>query len=142
MPASEYGSNYWCVMLKGTEDDRPGDSVHLHADSVAMDPAGTLTFMSLGRRTAGADPNKTEQKDNGQSKGGEEKGEGKEDHRRESTIYIAFAPGTWRVFYAAKLQDGSPASVEHWNASNGKPELASVPAHSGAEGFTREPTTA
>jgi hypothetical protein len=136
MPASEYGSNYWCVMLEGTNDGRPGDSVHLHADSVAIDPVGTLTFTSLGRRAAGADPKKTEQKDNGQSKGGEEKGEGKEGNRQNGTIYMAFAPGTWRVMYAAKLQDGSPASVEHWNASDGKPEQTFVPAHSGAEGFT------
>jgi hypothetical protein len=139
MSASEYGSNYWCVMLEGTEDGRPGDSVHLHADSVAIDPVGTLTFMSLGRRPAGADPEKSGQQDNkGQSKT-EEKNDGEQGKPAASTIYIAFASGTWRVFYAAKLQDGSPASVEHWNAANGKPDLASVPAHSGAEGFGQQP---
>jgi hypothetical protein len=140
MSASEYGSNYWCVLLEGTEDSRPGDSVHLHADSVAVDPVGTLTFMSLGRRPAGADPKKPEQKDNGQSKT-EEKTDGQPGKQGDGLIYIAFAPGTWRVFYAAKLQDGSPASVEHWNSVNGKAELASVPAHSGAEGFAQQPRT-
>ena len=140
MSASEYGSNYWCVMLAGNQDGRPGDSVHLHADSVAIDPAGTLTFMSLGRRPAGADPKKLEPQGNGQSKT-EEKNDGKPDKQREGTIYIAFAPGAWRVFYAAKLQDGSPASVEHWNGVNGKAELASVPAHSGAEGFAQPART-
>jgi hypothetical protein len=141
MSASEYGSNYWCVMLEGTDDGHPGDSVHLHADSVIIDPVGTLTFMSVGRRPAGTDPKKSEQQDHdGQSKT-EEKSDGKEGKQGEGMIYIAFAPGRWRVFYAAKLQDGSPASVEHWNAVNGKPELASVPAHSGAEGFAQQPRT-
>src|SRR5580700_8294609 len=135
MSASEHGSNYWCVLLEGTEDGRSGESVHLHADSVAVDPVGALAFMSLGRRPAGADPKKPERQDSGQSKA-EETSDGKQ-----ATIYIAFAPGTWRVFYAAKVQDGSPASVEHWNAMSGKPGLASLPAHSGAEGFMEEPRT-
>ena len=51
-------------------------------------------------------------------------------------IHMAFAAGTWRIFYAAKLQDGSPASVEHWNSANGKPDLPSVvPANSGATDY-------
>lgn len=118
----------------------PGDSVHLHADSVAIDPVGALAFMSLGRRPAGADPRKPERQDSGQSKA-EETSDGKPGTPQEGTVYIAFAPGTWRVFYAAKVQDGSPASVEHGNAMSGKPGLASLPAHSGAEGFMEGPRT-
>ena len=49
---------------------------------------------------------------------------------------MAFAPGTWRVFYAAKLRDGSPASVEHWNAANGNTEIeVLVPGNAGAAGY-------
>ncbi len=37
--------------------------------------------------------------------------------------YVAFAPGTWITVYAAKLQDGLPAAVEHWTSFDGKPQL-------------------
>jgi len=58
------------------------------------------------------------------------------DNKEGSMIYMAFGPGTWRVVYAAKLQDGSPAVVEHWNAANGSPELSAVvPSDSGAKGY-------
>jgi hypothetical protein len=140
MSASEYGSNYFCVMLEATEDGRPGDSVLLHADSIDIDASGTLKFASLGRRPVGADPRAQDKTKDGKSEeAGAEKGESKEGEKQgrpqDSMIFMAFAAGTWRVVYAAKLQDGTPASVEHWNASNGKPELAAVPARSGAEGF-------
>jgi hypothetical protein len=49
-------------------------------------------------------------------------------------IYIAFAPGSWKMVYAAKLQDGSPASVEHWNkgqAEGSQPRAANA----GARGY-------
>ena len=68
--------------------------------------------------------------------------EGAKNENKETNkmIYLAFAPGTWKVVYAAKLQDGSPASVEHWNAPGGNGELPKeVPPNSGAAGFpTRE----
>src|SRR5580704_5466851 len=56
MSASEYGSNYFCVMLEPVEENRPGDSVLLHADSIDIDASGTLKFTSLGRRPVGANP--------------------------------------------------------------------------------------
>ncbi len=152
MAAIEYGSNYFCVMLEATEEGRPGDTIHLHADSVSVDPSGTLQFRSLGRRAAGSDPKTPDKKDaKAQESGGEKAagGEGnegkakddKDGSAKEGSIFMAFAPGTWRVIYAAKLQDGAPASVEHWSAPNGKPEIASVPARSGAEEFV-QPLTA
>jgi hypothetical protein len=144
MSASEYGSNYFCVMLEATEEGQPGDSVLLHADSIDIDASGTLKFTSLGRRPVGADPRAQDKTKDGKSQdNGAEKTEskdgkdGKEGKQPDSMIFMAFAPGTWKVVYAAKLQDGAPASVEHWNASNGKPELAAVPARSGAEGFAQ-----
>ena len=36
MAAIEYGSYYWCVILNGKDANAPGESVHLHADSVAL----------------------------------------------------------------------------------------------------------
>lgn len=132
MAAIEYGSYYWCVILNGKDANTPGESVHLHADSVAVDPTGTLIFKSAGRRPAGTEPkqepDKGKKDDNNEEKGKSEKG-----NDESGMIYMAFAPGTWRVFYAAKLQDGSPASVEHWNAANGNPEIeVLVPADAGA----------
>jgi hypothetical protein len=141
MAAIEYGSYYWCVILNGKEPNVPGESVLLHADEMTMDPTGSLVFKSAGRRPAGAEPkqrddsngnkasNKDEKKDKESSK---DDGKSKEG----SMIYLAFASGSWRTVYAAKLQDGSPALVEHWNAANGNPGLASVvPANSGAVGY-------
>jgi len=148
MAAIEYGSNYYCVMLEPTEEGRAGDTIHLHADSAIIDGAGTLQFWSLGRRPAGSDPKTPGKKEatqdggssgeqnakaDGKSEGKETKGEKKPD----GSIFMAFAPGTWRVFYAAKLQDGAPASVEHWDAANEKPEIAAVPPRSGAESFVQ-----
>lgn len=143
MSASEYGSNYFCVMLEPAADNRPGDSVLLHADSIDIDASGTLKFASLGRRPVGTDPqaqDKTKEaksQDNGAEKAESKDGKNGKEGKQDGMIFMAFAPGTWRVVYAAKLQDGTPASVEHWNASNGKPELAAVPSPSGAEGFAQ-----
>jgi hypothetical protein len=143
MSASEYGSNYFCVMLEPVEENRPGDSVLLHADSIDIDASGTLKFTSLGRRPIGADPRTQDRTkearspDNGSEKVESKDGKDGKEGRQDGMIFMAFAPGTWRVVYAAKLQDGTPASVEHWNASNGKPELAAVPPRSGAEGFAQ-----
>ncbi len=51
-------------------------------------------------------------------------------------IYIAFAPGSWKMVYAAKLQDGSPASVEHWNKGQAaSAQLVAPPANAGATGY-------
>jgi len=138
MSASEYGSNYFCVLLEPSEENRPGDSVLLHADAIDIDASGTLKFTSLGRRAVGADPhaqNKTKEaksQDNGAEKA--ESKDGKEGKQQDGMIYMAFAPGTWKIVYAAKLQDGAPASVEHWNL-DGKSEAPSVvPPNSGAAG--------
>jgi hypothetical protein len=142
MAASEYGSNYFCVMLEPTEENRAGDSVLLHADTIEIDQAGTLKFTSIGRRPVGADPTRESDKKDGKSQDdGGDKGESSERKsgadKPSGTIFMAFAAGSWRVVYAAKLQDGAPASVEHWNAPSGKPELATVPSRSGAEGFAQ-----
>jgi hypothetical protein len=144
MAAIEYGSNYFCVMLEATQEGCAGDTVLLHADSIDIDAAGTLKFTSLGRRAPGADPKALDKNKGGQAQpnGGGEKAESQEGKATapkpaDGTIFMAFAPGTWRVVYAAKLQDGAPASVEHWNASSGKPEIAAVPPHSGAEEFVQ-----
>jgi len=49
MAAIEYGSYYCCVVLNGKGPNTPAESVHLHADNVAIDPTGTLLFKSAGR---------------------------------------------------------------------------------------------
>jgi hypothetical protein len=146
MSAIEYGSYYWCVVLNATEQNPAGESVHLHADEVAVDGAGCLVFKSAGRRPAGTDPKK--QKDNaaeqdGGTDAGEEKepkedkeGEGAKNEKKGAMIYVAFAPGTWKAFFAAKLQDGTPASIEHWNnATANRPGATIVPPNSGAAGY-------
>lgn len=132
MPAIEYGSYYWCVILNGKEPGSPTESIHLHADEIAVDPTGALTFKSAGRRTAGTDPSEAEQKDN-EKPGGEAKDVKAREHG--SMIYFTLAPGTWKIAYAAKLQDGSPASVEHWNAPGGSPGGPVLPPNSGAAGY-------
>lgn len=147
MAAIEYGSYYWCVVLNGTEQDAAGDSIHLHADEVAIDGAGCLVFKSAGRRPAGAEPKqqgdgKSDEKDssdNGDeekdSKEGQEGGQGKGE-KKGNMIYVAFGPGTWKVFLAAKLQDGTPASIEHWNNSGtNRFNTSVVPPNSGAAGY-------
>jgi hypothetical protein len=147
MAAIEYGSFYWCVILNGREPNLPGESVFLHADELAMDPTGALIFKSAGRRPAGAEPkqndkngdkdsDKDAKRDKNDEKDAKDGGDGKEG----TMIYMAFAPGSWRIVYAAKLQDGAPAIVEHWNAANGNSGLSSVvSANSGAVGYpTRE----
>jgi hypothetical protein len=140
MSAVEYGSNYWCVILNGANGRASGDTIFLHADSVDIDATGTLTFHSVGRRPAGVEPEEKNKKDstasgNGEKGGSEgEKGEASGKGAGQSgMIYVAFAPGTWKMMYAAKLQDGSPASVEHWNAADGN--LPPVPADAGVPGF-------
>lgn len=142
MAAIEYGSYYWCVILNDADNGAPGESVHLHADDLAVETNGGLTFRSAGRRPAGAEPkqagDKQEEKNSieDSSEGKKDEKDGKNDKSNDNMIYIAFAPGTWKVVYAAKLQDGSPASVEHWNAMRGNGELPTeVPANSGAAGF-------
>jgi hypothetical protein len=145
MSAIEYGSYYWCVILKGSETGAPGESVHLHADDLAIESNGGLTFRSAGRRPAGAEPKQKDDKQDKQEENPSTEGpkdekhdEGAKNDNKETNnmIYLAFAPGTWKVVYAAKLQDGSPASVEHWNAPGGNGELPKeVPPNSGAAGF-------
>ena len=53
MSAIEYGSYYWCVLLNGKDNDKLGDSIHLHADDMAVDGSGNLIFKSAGRRPGG-----------------------------------------------------------------------------------------
>ena len=146
MAAIEYDSYYWCVVLNGKDANTLGESVHLHPDNVAVDSTGTLLFKSAGRRPAGTEPEQQSDKDKKNDKKAYEKGE--EDNKKgekgksetgnseSGMTYMAFAPGTWRIFYAAKLHDGSPASVEHWNAANGNPEIeVLVPGNAGAAGY-------
>ena len=146
MSAIEYGSYYWCVVLNGTGQNSPGESVHLHADEVAIDGAGCLVFKSAGRRPAGAEPKQQKEDDNEKdsntdsndekdSNEGKEADDGKSE-KKGNMIYVAFAPGTWRVFFAAKLQDGTPASIEHWSGGTANRVTPSiVPPNSGAAGY-------
>jgi hypothetical protein len=136
MAAIEYGSYYWCVILNGKEADMPAESVHLHADEMTVDAVGSLLFKSTGRRPAGAEPKQQDQKDGDKSSGDNKDQEKDQNEKKVGIVYMAFAPGSWKVVYAAKLQDGSPASVEHWNVAGGNPGLAAVvPANSGAAGY-------
>lgn len=165
MSAIEYGSTYWGVILQGLDPNTPGETVHLHADAIKIDPTGALTFTSVGRRPAGTWPaglpapaNAAGSKSNGaevapsngqaaSGPAGQESEQGashqaaSNDGKKQradappETIYVAFAPGTWKTVYAAKLQDGAPAAIEHWSTLDGKqamPELA--PVNSGAFG--------
>lgn len=140
MSAIEYGSYYWCVILPGREPKLPGDLVHLHADEIAVDQSGTLIFTSAGRRPAGAEPKQQDQNEGDDSdqknkeKKKDEKGDDKE--KKGNMIYVAFAPGAWKMVYAAKLADGSPASVEHWNSAEGAAAFPpAVPPNAGATGL-------
>ena len=117
MAAIEYGSYYWCVVLKETAAGAPAETIHLHADRLAVDSTGALTFMSKGRRPAGTEPEHVQEPDGG-SPGGAARSD-RQSPEPGSMVYFAIAPGSWKLVYAAKLQDGSPASVEHWNAREG-----------------------
>lgn len=133
MSAIEYGSYYWCVILNGKEPNTSGESTFLHADEISIDPTGTLTFRSAGRRPAGTEPQAHGEKQAEQNPKVEEKGG--QNQKPNMMVYVAFAPGSWRLVYAAKLQDGYPASVEHWNTP-GEPGLtAIVPPNLGAAGY-------
>jgi hypothetical protein len=133
MPAIEYGSFYWCVVLNGKNGEET-EYVHLHSDEIAIEANGSLTFRSVGRRAAGTEPKKADEKpedkkheqasNNGDQgatseKGEKEGGDGKE-QKPGNMIYVSFAPGSWKAVYAAKLQDGSPVSIEHWNMKHEK----------------------
>ena len=144
MPAIEYGSYYWGVVLYSDREDGVGETVHLHADQMKIEENGSLTFTSAGRRPAGANP---EEQNGGDKKDGGEKASGEKDEKKakddkdksagdnKGMVYVAFAPGTWKSVYAAKLQDGAPASIEHWTSFDGKQQLQDlVPANSGASG--------
>jgi len=132
MSAIEYGSFYWCVVLKEKEPGYPSETIHPHADEIAIDQTGALTLISRGRRPAGANPERADQVAgaNGGDQGKKQESAGE----HPGMIYFALAPGTWKIAYAAKLQDGSPASVEHWTSTNGTPTAVS-PQNAGASGY-------
>jgi len=46
------------------------------------------------------------------------------------------------MVYAAKLQDGSPASVEHWETPAGRDILPALPVNAGAAGYPANPPVA
>lgn len=133
MAAIEYGSYYWCVILNGKDANTSGESAYLHADEISIDPIGTLTFKSVGRRPAGTEPQQQDEKQGDAAPNKEE--QDTQNKKPNAMIYMAFAPGTWRIVYAAKLQDGFPASVEHWNTPEGTGLSALVPPNSGAVGY-------
>jgi hypothetical protein len=137
MSAIEYGSYYWCVVLSGKDAEQLGESIHLHADEMSVDGTGSLIFKSAGRRPAGTEPNQDEAKD----KDGERSdAKGKDKSDSKDMIYVAFAAGSWKMVYAAKLQDGSPASVEHWKTPAGQDTLPPVlPTDAGAVGYPAGP---
>jgi hypothetical protein len=138
MPALEYGSYYWCVLLAGDNEAQP-DSIHLHADEMSIE-GGSLIFKSSGRRPAGTDPNAEASNSKGSDSGnGDLKEKSKEGSDSKNMIYVAFAPGSWKMVYAAKLQDGSPASIEHWGkAPAGGLEADRAPRDAGAVGYAAE----
>src|SRR5579872_5196188 len=106
MSAIEYGSYYWCVILNGKQPNESGESVHLHADDMSIDSNGTLAFKSAGRRPAGGEPpraNGNEKEDNKKSDKEKKDDQKNQDDKSPGMIYVAFAPGSWRVVYAAKL---------------------------------------
>jgi hypothetical protein len=134
MSAIEYGSYYWCVLLNGKDGDKLGDSVHLHADDMAVDETGNLIFKSAGRRPAGTEPKLENRDETGEIDKPGEKAEKKEN---QEMIYVAIASGSWKMAYAAKLQDGLPASVEHWNDPQGHDAVVppAAPLNAGARGY-------
>ena len=133
MSAIEYGSYYWCVILNGKAINTSGETTYLHADEMSIDPTGALIFKSAGRRPAGTEPKQHDQREGEQ---GTEQDEHDGQAKKLNTMtYVAFAPGSWRVVYAAKLQDGYPASVEHWNTPGAPGLTALVPPNSGAAGY-------
>jgi hypothetical protein len=136
MSAIEYGSYYWCVILNGKRPNVPGESVHLHVDEMSIDPNGALTFKSAGRRPSGGEPPHANGKEKGDDKKSDKKDDQKnQDNKTPGMIYVGFAPGTWRVVYAAKLIDGSPASIEHWASEAGNADVPLLtPTHAGAAG--------
>jgi len=132
MAAIEYGSYYWCVLLNGENGTNFGDAIHLHADAISIEE-GNLIFKSAGRRPAGTDPKQAASNPRSNNADDQEKkGQGKD----EAMIYVAFPSGSWKMVYAAKLQDGSPASVEHWKTARGENhEVEIVPSNAGASGY-------
>ena len=138
MSAIEYGSYYWCVLLSGKEAEQLGDSIHLHADEMSVDENGTLIFRSVGRRPAGTEPGRADAQNGKEPQGREEGGKesGKDKAGNKNMIYMAFAAGSWRMVYAAKLQDGTPASVEHWKTADGRDTLPpALPEQAAATGY-------
>lgn len=132
MAAIKYGSYYWYVVLNPKEPNARTETIYLHADQVSVDQAGSVIFVSKGRRPAGVEPGEDGQPKN-QKSGSEEKKEHKAATPQAGMIYFALALGSWKLVYAAKLQDGSPASVEHWNAGAGRP--VEISENAGAAGF-------
>lgn len=131
MSAIEYGSYYWCVVLREKDSEKDGGSIHLHADHMSVDGSGNLIFKSAGRRPAGTDPKKQQ---NGASDGNTgEKVEKSENGGNNEMIYFAVSSSAWKLAYAAKLLDGTPASVEHWADAQGRDALPpSIPVDASA----------
>jgi hypothetical protein len=130
MSAIEYGSYYWCVVLREKDSEKDGGSIYLHADHMSVDGSGNLIFKSAGRRPAGTDPKKQQ---NGTSEGNPtEKVEKGENGGNNEMIYFAVASSAWKLAYAAKLQDGTPASVEHWTDAERRDAQPPIPLEAGA----------
>ncbi len=89
MAAIEYGSFYWCVVLKEREPGAPAETIHLHADGVAVEPTGALTFVSKGRRPAGTEPESDDRQNGHVAATG---GSGGKTSEPAAMIYFAVAP--------------------------------------------------
>ena len=84
-----------------------------------IDSAGNLKFTSAGRRPLGHRPTEIQNGNNGEQEAGDKKsankdakgGKGQQGDGFAGIIYMAFASGSWKAVYAAKLRDGSPACV-------------------------------
>ena len=90
--AQWYGAKYWIAELVS------GGLVSLNANRVEIAPDGALVFYGGGHRP------RADQRD-------------KPDYDRprgDDYPMLAFAAGQWRIFYAAKVVDGSPLSVDRW----------------------------
>jgi hypothetical protein len=92
-PGAEwYGARYWIAELVS------GGLVSLNANRVEIASDGTLVFYGGGHHPRADQGDKPDY----------------DRPRGDDYPMLAFAAGQWRIFYAAKVVDGSPLSVDRW----------------------------
>jgi hypothetical protein len=90
--AQWYGDKYWIAELVS------GGLVSLNANRVEIASDGTLVFYGGGHHPRADQGDKPDY----------------DRPRGDDYPMLAFAAGQWRIFYAAKVVDGSPLSVDRW----------------------------